>query len=111
MISSLEAKEGDCCYYLVPFESKPRFGTILKTVPGESCVQVMDAHDSKYYMVWEQNASWDKDKLKGQKWKEPHNYHRDIKPEKKEDEAEPDKRKRNVHNGPKKKHKRKRTRK
>ena len=111
MISSLEAKVGDCCYYLVPFESKPRFGQILQTLPQESCVQVMDIHDSKYYMVWEQNASWDKAKLKGQKWKEPHNYHRDIKLEKTDNEKELDKRKRNVHNGPQKKRKRQRAKK
>jgi hypothetical protein len=109
MISSLKAKVGDCCYFLVPMEARPRFGQILGTLPQESCVHVMEVSESKYYTVWEQNADWDKDKLKGQKWKEPHNYHRDIKLEKTDDEKKSDKRKCDVYNGSKKKLKRKRS--
>jgi hypothetical protein len=107
MINVTEAKINDCCYFLLPNERKPRFGTITSVFLNESGVQVLDPLNGGYYVVWEKNAAWDESELKGKKWEKPHNYHRDI-PEI-IDEKKPDERKRNVHNRPKTKTKVKRT--
>tara|TARA_Y100001973_G_C5162094_1_gene314088 strand:+ start:511 stop:921 length:411 start_codon:yes stop_codon:yes gene_type:complete len=101
MINSLEADIGDCCYFLLRGESKPKYGTITAVHPRESAVQVMESADSKFYIVWENNAAWEEKELKGQKWEKPHNYHRDI-PED-PNEKKPDERKCDVHHRKKRK--------
>ena len=109
MIDSMEAKPGDCCFFLLKGEAKPKYGTIISVHKRESAVQVMESMDSKFYTVWEQNAAWDEKELKGQKWKMPHNYHRDIAEEPNEEKS--DDRERDVHNRPKTKPKVKRAKK
>tara|TARA_B100001250_G_scaffold369542_1_gene353085 strand:- start:642 stop:1049 length:408 start_codon:yes stop_codon:yes gene_type:complete len=109
MINSMEANIGDCCYFLIRGINKPKYGTIVAVHKRESAVQVMEALDSKFYVIWEKNAAWDEKELKGQKWEMPHNYHRDI-PED-PNEKELDERKRDVHHGKKTKPKIKRAKK
>ena len=108
MINSLEANIGDCCFFLIRGNNKPKYGTIIAVHKGESAVQVMESVDSKFYVVWEKNAAWDEKELKGQKWEMPHNYKRNI-PEEKTNETKPSKRISNVRNRKKTKPKRKRT--
>ena len=109
MIDSLEAKVGDCCYFLTRNDKKVKFGTIVRVIKRESAVEVIETLQSRYTVVWEKNAAWDEKELKGQKWEKPHNYHRDI-PEV-SDEKELDKGISTVHNRPKRKRKSRRTKK
>ena len=109
MINSLEARIGDCCYFLERNSKKIKFGTIIGLIPRESAVEVTDAIDSRYQVVWEKNAAWEEKELKGQKWQMPHNYHRDL-PEV-SNEKESDKGIGAVHNRPQKKRKSRRTKK
>ena len=74
MICSIEANTGDCCYFFTRFDKKPKYGTITRTFPKESAVEIMEVIDGKYHVVWEKNAAWDEKELKGQKWQLPHNY-------------------------------------
>jgi hypothetical protein len=109
MIKALEAKVGDCCYFLVRNESTPKFGEIIQILARESSVQIMDSKDGKYMCVWENNAAWDQKELKGQKWEKPHNYIREDIPMEISNEKEPSKRVSDVRDGKKKATKRKRT--
>lgn len=109
MIKALEAKVGDCCYFLVQHEKAPKFGEIIEIIARESAVQVMDSKDGKYMCVWENNAAWDQKELKGQKWEKPHNYIREDIPKEISNEEEPSKRVSDVRDGKKKAAKRKRT--
>lgn len=109
MIKALEAKVGDCCYFLVKNEKAARFGEIIQIIARESAVQVMDSKDGKYMCVWEMNAAWDQKELKGQKWEKPHNYIREDIPKEISNEEEPSKRVSDVRDGKKKATKRKRT--
>ncbi len=109
MIDVMEAKVGDCCYFLLRNERKIKFGTIVRVIRRESCVAVTEVIDSKYHVVWQENAAWEEKELKGQKWKEPHNYHRDI-PEVPHEKS-PNEGKRTVHNRTKRKNSTKRTKK
>ena len=109
MIKALEAKVGDCCYFLVKNEKSPRFGEIIQIIARESALQVMDSKDGKYMCVWENNAAWDQKELKGQKWEKPHNYIREDIPMEISNEKEPSKRVSDVRDGKKKATKRKRT--
>jgi hypothetical protein len=97
MISSLEAKPGDCCYFLTRCDKKPKYGTITKIIAKESAVEVMEIIDGKFHTVWEKNAAWDEKEIKGQKWQKPHNYIRKDYVEI-PDEKEPVKRVSNVRN-------------
>lgn len=108
MIDSLEAAIQDCCYFLLKNDNRIRFGTIVKTLPRESAVQIIDSQGGGYYVVWEKNAAWDEKELKGQKWEKPHNYIREI-PKEILDEKEPSKRISDVRDGKKKTVKPKRT--
>ena len=109
MINSLEAKVGDCCYFLTRNDKKVKFGTIVRVIKRESAVEVIETLQSRYTVVWEKNAAWDEKELKGQKWEKPHNYHRDI-PEV-SDEKELDKGISAVHNRTTKKRKSRRSKK
>ena len=108
MINSLEANVGDCCYFLIKNEKKIKFGTIVGLHLGESAVQVMEALDSKFHTIWEQNAAWEEKELKGKKWLKPHNYIRTV-PQEIIDEKESNKRVSVVHNRTKPKRKSRRT--
>lgn len=101
MICSIEATPGDCCYFFTRSDKKPKYGTITRTFPRESAVEVMEVIDGKYHVVWENNAAWDEKELKGQKWEKPHNYIRENYVEK-TNEEKPSKRISNVRNGKKK---------
>ena len=108
MINTLEADVGDCCWFLIMGENKPKYGTITKVLASESAIMVMEELNAKFYVVWENNAAWNEKELKGQKWKKPHNYKRDI-PEEPKDEKKPSKRISNVRHRTKRQTKRKRT--
>tara|TARA_R110001592_G_scaffold105620_1_gene297129 strand:- start:1681 stop:2055 length:375 start_codon:yes stop_codon:yes gene_type:complete len=109
MINSLEAKIGDCCYFLIRNEKAIKFGEIVNLYPRESAVQVIETRNAKYVCVWEKNAAWDEKELKGQKWELPHNYIREDIPKEISNEEEPSKRVSDVCDGKKKTTKRKRT--
>ncbi len=106
----MQAKSGDCCYFLTRNDKKTKFGTITRTFPSESAVEVMEVIDGKYHVVWESNAAWNESELKGQKWEMPHNYKRDI-PEDSTHEKKSPKRISNVRNRQKTKSKHKRPKK
>ena len=98
MINSLEASIGDCCYYLSRNDKKIKFGTIVRVIKKESAVEVIEALNSRFEVVWEKNAAWDEKELKGQKWEKPHNYIRENYVEK-PDEKKPSKRISDVRDG------------
>ena len=59
MINIDNAKIDDCCFFLVPGERKPRFGTIIEIILKESAFQVLDTVNGGYYVVWIGNSAWE----------------------------------------------------
>ena len=67
MINVKESTPGDCCYFLVSWQSKPIFGEVVRVIEDENAVQVLTPSVG-FRIVRDVNAFWDEKSAKKGKY-------------------------------------------
>ena len=67
MINVKESSPGDCCYFLVSWQSKPIFGEVVRVIEDENAVQVLTPSVG-FRIVRDVNAFWDEKSAKKGKY-------------------------------------------
>ena len=67
MINVKESTPGDCCYFLVSWQSKPIFGEVVRVIEDENAVQVLTPAVG-FRIVRDVNAYWDEKSAKKGKY-------------------------------------------
>ena len=68
MIDVREAAPGDVIWFKVPWQKRPLYGEIVRTLPREDAVQVL-SQNSGYRVVWAPNAFHDEKVAKKAEYK------------------------------------------
>ena len=67
MINVKETSPGDCCYFLVSWQSRPIYGEVIRTIENENAVQVLTPTVG-FRVVKDVNAFWDEKSAKKGKY-------------------------------------------
>ena len=67
MINVKETSPGDCCYFLVSWQSRPIYGEVIRTIENENAVQVLTPTVG-FRIVKDVNAFWDEKSAKKGKY-------------------------------------------